>query len=308
VTNLPWDQPGYGGTAATKKKKRAAKKKKVTKKKAKKKAKKKRVARKRRPKVGKAPTARRSRAVSLRDVRGAFTDQELDSMGDAGRSALSDVRLGRVRRGRDTGDPYEIGVAGAVYKIPAEEAALQDFLWRLGEAERNPSRARILMNPYRVNATSLPWDQPSYKKAKKKKAKKKVAKKKAKKKVTKKKAAKKVTKKVTKKKAKRAGGGGPAWLRHRPAANQGVVVECFHDGKKLRVRPVRGQGYEIKNVQFPRALRHPGCRYTVDGLVDKGTHYRAVGEPVPFEQGGSVPAHSLPPECPARQDLKAQTE
>lgn len=60
----------------------------------------------------------------------------------------------------------------------------------------------------------------------------------------------------------------------------GVVVECFRDGAKLRVRAV-SDGYEANwNVQFPKDIREPGVRYVVDGLrpADRGGFYRSYGE------------------------------
>ena len=85
----------------------------------------------RRPKVGKSPTTRKTRAVLLSDVRKLYTDVELNSMGDAARAALSTVRLDSSPKQR----AYEIGVTGVTYTIPATEKCLQDFLWRLGETE-----------------------------------------------------------------------------------------------------------------------------------------------------------------------------
>ena len=61
---------------------------------------------------------------------------------------------------------------------------------------------------------------------------------------------------------------------------QGVVVECFHDGSKLRVRAVSA-GYDSTwNVQFPKGVREAGARYLVDGLRagGRGGFYRSHGE------------------------------
>ncbi|MEL6345059.1 MAG: PQQ-binding-like beta-propeller repeat protein [Myxococcota bacterium] len=60
-------------------------------------------------------------------------------------------------------------------------------------------------------------------------------------------------------------------------AGQGVVVECYYEGSRLRVRPV-STGYRHDfHVQFPRAIREDGVRFVVDELVDNGTFYRARG-------------------------------
>ncbi|MFJ5262102.1 WGR domain-containing protein [Streptomyces sp. NPDC088387] len=64
-----------------------------------------------------------------------------------------------------------------------------------------------------------------------------------------------------------------------PAAGGGVVVECFEQGGRVRVR-VLSEGYEPEwNVQFPRAIRRPGARYVVDALhSSSGGFYRVRGE------------------------------
>ncbi|HWU86224.1 MAG TPA: WGR domain-containing protein [Kofleriaceae bacterium] len=59
----------------------------------------------------------------------------------------------------------------------------------------------------------------------------------------------------------------------------GVVVECYQEGAKLRIRPV-STGYNKKwNVQFPKDLREPGAKYVVDELRESrtGGFYRAHG-------------------------------
>lgn len=62
------------------------------------------------------------------------------------------------------------------------------------------------------------------------------------------------------------------------AAGGRVTVRCVEDNKgKLRVRVV-SPGYDHrKNVQFPRELRIPGACYTVERLVDRVSHYSALG-------------------------------
>lgn len=62
-------------------------------------------------------------------------------------------------------------------------------------------------------------------------------------------------------------------------AGSGVVVECYKEGSKLRIRPV-STGYNKKwNVQFPKDLRELGAKYVVDELreASAGGFYRAHG-------------------------------
>ncbi|MEO5874466.1 MAG: WGR domain-containing protein [Streptosporangiaceae bacterium] len=64
------------------------------------------------------------------------------------------------------------------------------------------------------------------------------------------------------------------------SADGGVLVECFQDGARLRVR-VLSSGYETGwNVQFPKEIRQPGVRYVVEGLRPSGSggFYRAYGD------------------------------
>jgi hypothetical protein len=58
-----------------------------------------------------------------------------------------------------------------------------------------------------------------------------------------------------------------------------VVVECYKEGNKLRIRPV-SEGYNKKwAVQFPKELRELGAKYVVDELRESGSggFYRAHG-------------------------------
>jgi predicted DNA-binding WGR domain protein len=62
-------------------------------------------------------------------------------------------------------------------------------------------------------------------------------------------------------------------------AGSGVVVECYKEGNKLRIRPAVA-GYNKKwNVQFPKDLRELGAKYVVDELRESssGGFYRAQG-------------------------------
>ncbi|MFO0610487.1 MAG: WGR domain-containing protein [Polyangiales bacterium] len=59
----------------------------------------------------------------------------------------------------------------------------------------------------------------------------------------------------------------------------GVVVECFKDGGKLRVR-VTSPGYDKKrHCQFPRDIREEGAKFVVDEVRESGDggFYRAFG-------------------------------
>ena len=59
-----------------------------------------------------------------------------------------------------------------------------------------------------------------------------------------------------------------------------VILECYQDGSRLRVRVI-SEGYEQDwNVQFPKEIRHPGTRYAVEGVrtSGRGGFYRAYGE------------------------------
>jgi hypothetical protein len=57
----------------------------------------------------------------------------------------------------------------------------------------------------------------------------------------------------------------------------GVLVECYTEGGKVRVRP-KSPGFKDLNVQFPRNIRTAGATYLVDGLVETGGFYRVSGQ------------------------------
>ncbi|RCV48445.1 WGR domain-containing protein [Marinitenerispora sediminis] len=63
-------------------------------------------------------------------------------------------------------------------------------------------------------------------------------------------------------------------------AGDGVVVECYQDSGRLRVRVVT-PGYDSTwHVQFPKGIRQPGARYLVEGVrpSGRGGFYRAHGD------------------------------
>ncbi|NET14023.1 MAG: VWA domain-containing protein [Okeania sp. SIO1H6] len=63
-------------------------------------------------------------------------------------------------------------------------------------------------------------------------------------------------------------------------AEGGVLVKCFREGGKLRVRVI-SEGYNSEfNVQFPRGIRQEGVTYVVDEmkLSANGSFYRVSGK------------------------------
>ena len=71
------------------------------------------------------------------------------------------------------------------------------------------------------------------------------------------------------------------WSKGKKATTtQGVIVECYKQGSKLKVRVI-SPGYNADwNVQFPRNLREEGARYSVEEIKEtaQGGFYRASGE------------------------------
>ncbi|ALF56522.1 molybdenum metabolism regulator [Nostoc piscinale CENA21] len=62
--------------------------------------------------------------------------------------------------------------------------------------------------------------------------------------------------------------------------SNGVIVECFQDGSKLRVRVI-SPGYNSNwNVQFPKDIRQAGDRYLVQEIREsaRGGFYRVYGD------------------------------
>lgn len=63
-------------------------------------------------------------------------------------------------------------------------------------------------------------------------------------------------------------------------SSQGVIVECFKEGNKLRVRVI-SPGYNPNwKVQFPKDIRQEGQRYLVEEIRESasGGFYRAFGD------------------------------
>ncbi|WP_144127500.1 WGR domain-containing protein [Catellatospora sichuanensis] len=64
------------------------------------------------------------------------------------------------------------------------------------------------------------------------------------------------------------------------AGGDGIVLECFEEGGRLRVRVV-SEGYQQSwQVQFPKGIREAGARYVVSEVrqASRGGFYRAFGE------------------------------
>jgi hypothetical protein len=63
-------------------------------------------------------------------------------------------------------------------------------------------------------------------------------------------------------------------------SDRGVIVECYKEGSRLRMRVV-SPGYNPDwKVQFPKDLREEGMRYLVDEVREssRGGFYRAYGD------------------------------
>lgn len=61
-------------------------------------------------------------------------------------------------------------------------------------------------------------------------------------------------------------------------AGTGVVVECFKEGGKLRVRVVSAGFDKTRHCQFPKGIREEGARYVVDEVRQaRGGFYRVLG-------------------------------
>ena len=77
----------------------------------------------------------------------------------------------------------------------------------------------------------------------------------------------------------RAASAGDA-LEAAPASAAGVLVECYSEDGRVRVRPKSPGFHADWHVQFPRDIRSPGTTYLVDGLRESGGggFYRVVGQ------------------------------
>lgn len=64
-------------------------------------------------------------------------------------------------------------------------------------------------------------------------------------------------------------------------SGSGVVVECYEQGGRVRVRVVSSGYHHDWRVQFPSDIREPGARYVVEGVREaaRGGFYRSYGEP-----------------------------
>jgi hypothetical protein len=60
----------------------------------------------------------------------------------------------------------------------------------------------------------------------------------------------------------------------------GIVVECFEEGGRLRIRVVTPGYHSDWQVQFPKGIREPHARYVVPEIreASRGGFYRAHGE------------------------------
>jgi Ca-activated chloride channel homolog len=69
----------------------------------------------------------------------------------------------------------------------------------------------------------------------------------------------------------------------------GIELQCVREGGKLRVKVI-SEGYDpTKNVQFPRAIRAEGARYTVERLeLADGGFYRLQGQISRLTKPGEV--------------------
>lgn len=91
------------------------------------------------------------------------------------------------------------------------------------------------------------------------------------------------------------------------ATHTNVTVECVNEGGKLRVRPAPGQpGVDSsRNVQFPRALRTVGLRFTCT-IEDASGFYRALPSTIVAASGGAlVPRAANAPGRPINQATRA---
>jgi predicted DNA-binding WGR domain protein len=72
----------------------------------------------------------------------------------------------------------------------------------------------------------------------------------------------------------------PAPITTTTDASQGVTLECYKDGSKLRVRVLSPGYHQDWAVQFPSDIREAGAKYVADEVREsaRGGFYRAYGE------------------------------
>jgi Ca-activated chloride channel homolog len=68
-----------------------------------------------------------------------------------------------------------------------------------------------------------------------------------------------------------------------------IELQCVREGGKLRIKVVSAGFDPTKNIQFPRAIRAEGARYTVEGLeLADGGFYRVQGKISRLTKAGEV--------------------
>ncbi len=75
-------------------------------------------------------------------------------------------------------------------------------------------------------------------------------------------------------------------VRSQEPNSPGVIVECFQQGRQLKVRVISPGYHADWHVQFPRNLRQLGQRYRVTALqaAKQGGFYRVVGTIEPYSE------------------------
>ena len=80
-------------------------------------------------------------------------------------------------------------------------------------------------------------------------------------------------------------------------SGQGVIVECYKEGSKLRIRVVSPGYNPYWKVQFPNDLREQGMRYLVDEVREssRGGFYRAYGDIKKLQEEIARPTNQIMP-------------
>ncbi|MBD2181275.1 VWA domain-containing protein [Planktothrix sp. FACHB-1355] len=97
------------------------------------------------------------------------------------------------------------------------------------------------------------------------------------------------------------------------SVDQGVLVQCFRESGKLRIRVISDGYNQDFNVQFPRNIREEGVTYIVDeiNLSADGSFYRASGNirrlVKPGEERAASQYNTSTAKTPKRQKLNAPT-